>query len=481
MNINFTSDIEKNYDAIILGVYENSKLSKLTENFEKKLGGIISKTIKNSKFKGNVGDVVDIFSEKIILVGLGKEAELDDIVLHKIGGIIGSHVTKEKKENVLLMLDNFADEKNFAIIYGAMLKTYRFDKYKTVDDEKKTEILFNVYSQNPKKSKDDFSDVSAVIDGVITTRDLANEPSNVLSTTALAKEAKKLSKLGIKVEVIDAKELEKMGANLILAVGAGSKNPPYIVVMKYTGNKKSKNTVALVGKGLCFDSGGISLKPSRGMDEMKSDMTGAATVIGIMESIAKRNMNINVTGVIGLAENMPDGASYKPGDIVKSLSGKTVEVLDTDAEGRLVLADCLTYTVRNIKPKFVMDFATLTGAVMVALGEETTGIFSNDEKLVDMVKTASQKTGEDVWQLPLGKKFADMIKSDIADVKNLGAPERYAGSITAAEFLKVFVEGTPWIHFDIAGTAWVNKENDIAPKGMSGVCVALINKLFENL
>ena len=480
MEIKFTSEINKNYDIIVLGVYEGGKLSKLAEKFEKKLGGVISKTIKNSGFNGKVGEFIDVFSENIMLIGLGNELKLNEITFYKIGGVIGSHISKLKKKNAFLMIDNFDDRKNFAIIYGAVLKSYKFDKYKTVDSEK-AEILLNVYSQNPKKSQDDFSQVKAIIDGVITTRNLANEPANVLSTTAFVKEAKKLSKLGVKIEVFDEKELKKMGANLILAVGAGSVNPPYMVVMKYTGNKKSKNTVALVGKGLCFDSGGICIKPSKGMDEMKSDMTGAATVVGIMESVAKRNMPVNVVGVIGLAENMPDGASYKPGDIIKSLSGKTVEVLDTDAEGRLVLADCITYTARNIKPQFMIDFATLTGAIIVALGEETTGLFSNDEKLVERIKIAAEKSGEDVWQLPMGKKFADMVKSDIADIKNLGEPSRHAGSITAAEFLKFFAEDIPWAHLDIAGTAWTTKGNDISSKGMTGVGVNLVNKLLEEI
>ena len=480
MNIKFTSDINKNYDVKILGVFDEKKFSKLTEKFDKNLNGLIARSIENSNFTGKVGDVIDIFSENIMLVGLGKQTEFDDKKLHKIGGIISSHLLKIKKENVLLMLDNFEDRKNFAIIYGAILKAYKFDKYKTSEKDK-NEIVFNVYSQNPKKSGEDFKDVMAVIDGVITTRDLANEPSNVLNTTAFVKEAKKLSKFGIKIEVLDENNLKKIGANLILAVGAGSKNPPYIVVMKYAGNKKSKNTIALVGKGLCFDSGGICIKPSKGMDEMKSDMTGAATVIGIMESIAKRKLPVNVVGIIGLAENMPDGASYKPGDVIKSLSGKTVEVLDTDAEGRLVLADCLTYAVKKCNPQFIIDFATLTGAIIVALGDETTGLFSNNEKLVMDIKVASEESCEDVWQLPMGKKFADMIKSDIADVKNLGEPSRHAGSITAAEFLKFFVEDVPWAHLDIAGTAWTVKENDIAPKGMTGVGVALVNKMLEKM
>lgn len=476
MNTKFTSDIKKNYDITVLGVYKNNKLSQPTTKFDGERNDIISTSIKNSKFDGDIGKSLFIYSEKLLLIGLGEQKNLDNLALQKIGGKIGSLLKSEKLENAFVMLDNFSDEKLFNLAYGANLKTYEFNKYKS--EAKEHKLTLNFYSENPQKSEGDFLKTQSIIDGVITTRNLANEPSNILTTTEFVKQTKKLSKLGVKIEVIDEAELKKMGANLILAVGSGSSHPPYIVVMKYTGNKKSKNKIALIGKGLCFDSGGISLKPSKGMDEMKSDMTGAATVVGIMESLAKQKAKVNVVGIIGIAENMPDGNSYKPGDIIKSLSGKTVEVLDTDAEGRLVLADCITYTVQKIKPNLMIDFATLTGAIIVALGDETTGLFTNNEKLAKQLTEAGQKTGEEVWQLPMGKKYKKMIESDIADMKNLGTPLRSAGSITAAEFLDNFTDGTSWAHLDIAGTAWTTG-NDIAPKGMTGVGINLINEFIE--
>ena len=478
MDIKFTSEIKGNYDLTVVGVYEGNKFSQPATKLDKTNNGVIVKTIKNSNFNGKLGEIIPVFSDKILIIGLGKQSEFERLNLQKIGGKIGMFLEKYKQEKALVMLDVLPTEKLNYIAYGAKLKTYKFDKYKSDKKEVKTTLF--MYTENPIKVEKEFANTSAIIDGIFTTRNLANEPSNIMTTTQMTREAQKLSKLGVKVEILDEKELKKMGANLILAVGQGSKNPTYMAVMKYTGNKKSKNKIALVGKGLCFDSGGISIKPSKGMDEMKSDMTGAATVIGIMESLAKQKVKINVVGVIGLAENMPDGASYKPGDILTSLNGKTVEVLDTDAEGRLVLGDCLAYTVKKIKPDFVIDFAALTGAIIVALGEETTGLFSNSDKLAEQLFEAGKKTGEEVWRLPMGKKFHDMISSEIADMTNLGRPSRTAGSITAAEFLKNFVEDTPWVHLDIAGTAWATSDNDISPKGMSGVGVNLINEFINN-
>lgn len=479
MNIIFTEKIKDNYDCTILGVYENNNMSQPASKFDKELKGIISKSIKNSSFTGKIGDILTIHSEKIMIVGLGKSNELTPLLLNKIGGIIGQEIQHEKFSSSLLLIDNLSDEKIYEIIYGAKLKTYKFDKYITKDKKSFNCTLF-IHTENPKKTKENFEYINAIIDGVITTRNLATEPSNVLTTTEFTKQVKYLSKLGISMEIIDEKELKKMGANLILAVSQGSKYPPYMIVMKYKGNKKSKNTIALVGKGLCFDSGGISIKPSANMDEMKSDMTGAATVVGIMEMLAKQKSKINVTGIIGLAENMPDGASYKPGDILKSLSGQTVEVLNTDAEGRLVLADCITYANEKIKPTAIIDFATLTGAIMIALGEYKAGLFTNSENLASKLITAGNESGDELWQFPLSKKYNEMLSSPVADMANISHPDRLAGSITAAEFLHNFAGDTPWAHIDIAGTAWTTSGNDISPKGLTGFGVRLINDFLKN-
>lgn len=481
MQIEFTEKIKSDYDYTILGVYEDKTLSQTTKKYDKELKGIITKSIENSKFKGIIGDKLIIHSEKIILIGMGKLKDLNNLEYEKIGGIIGKILVEEEAENSLLLLDILDDEKKYEIALGAVLKTYRFDKYKNEKSNKKENKLY-IHTENPMKSKNDYENTKAIIDGIITTRNLANEPSNFLTTTQFIKESEKLSKLGIKIEIIEEKQLKKMGANLILAVNQGSNNPAYILTLKYTGNKKSKNTIALIGKGLCFDSGGISIKPSKNMDEMKSDMTGGATVLGIMEMVAKQKLNKNIIGIIGLAENMPDGHSYKPGDIIKSLSGKTVEVLNTDAEGRLVLADCLTYAQKEYKPEIIIDMATLTGGVVVALGEEYAGLFSNDEKLSKDLIESGKRSGDKVWELPLSKEYNEMIKSEIADMKNLGQPESYAQSITAAEFLHNFIENeTKWAHIDIAGTAWCNKEKSISPIGLTGFGVKLINEYLKKI
>ena len=481
MQIIFTEKIKNNYDLTILGIYEENKFSQSTTKFDKESKGIISKSIKNSTFKGKIGDTLLINSEKILLIGLGNSNNLDTLHLNKIGGIIGKTIEKEKIKNALLYLDNLNDEKNFEISFGAKLKTYKFDKYITKDTkEKQPEINLYIHSENPKKAQNDFSNTNAIIDGIITTRNLATEPSNILTTTEFANTTKKLSKLGIKVEIIDEKELKKMGANLILAVGQGSKHPSYIAIMKYTGNKKSKNAIALIGKGLCFDSGGISIKPSAHMDEMKTDMTGAATILGIMEMLAKQKYKNNVIGIIGIAENMPDGNSYKPGDIIKSLSGQTVEILNTDAEGRLVLADCITYAKNKFNPDLIIDFATLTGAILIALGEYKAGLFTNSDKLAKELFEAGEKSNDKLWQFPLSKKYNEMLSSPVADMANISHPDRLAGSITAAEFLHNFANDTPWAHIDIAGTSWVSSETETSPKGATGFGVRLIYEFLKN-
>ena len=480
MKIEFTEKLKQNYNYTLLGIYENNKLPSNTLKYDKELNGIITKSITNSNFKGNIGEHLIIHSEKIILIGLGNQKKLTNLSFEKIGGKIGKLLTKEQVKTALLYLDNFDDEKLYEIILGAVLKTYTFDKYKTQKEYNDTTLY--IHTENPIKAKENFNNTKAIIDGITTTRNLANEPSNILTTTKFTIEAKKLSKLGIKIEILDEKALKKMGANLILSVGQGSKYPPYIITMQYTGNKKSKDYIALIGKGLCFDSGGISIKPSAHMDEMKSDMTGGATILGIMEMIAKQKSNKNIIGVIGLAENMPDGNSYKPGDIIKSLSGKTVEVLNTDAEGRLVLADCITYTQNKYHPTTIIDFATLTGAIIIALGEQKAGLFTNSSSLAKQLLESGERTGDELWQLPLSKTYNDMLKSSVADMINTSKPERQAGSITAAEFLHNFVdEKIKWAHIDIAGTAWTTKGTDTSPAGLTGFGVKLINDYLKEV
>jgi len=309
---------------------------------------------------------------------------------------------------------------------------------------------------------------------------LVSEPPNVLTPKAYVQEIKKLSKIGLKVKVYNEKQMKKLGLNALLGVGQGSVNESYLVAIEWNGKNKSKDKpLAFVGKGVCFDTGGISLKPARFMEEMKYDMAGSAVVVGLLKSLALRKAKINAVGVVGLVENMPGGNAQRPGDIVKSFSGKTIEILNTDAEGRLVLADALSFTEKKYKPKFIIDLATLTGAIIVSLGEEYAGLFSNDDDLSDKVFTASKIVNEKVWKLPLHKNYDKLMNSTVADMQNINYSGG-AGSITAAQFLQRFIlKKTPWAHLDIAGMAFSKKAANLNPSGATGFGVRLLNTLIK--
>jgi leucyl aminopeptidase len=316
-------------------------------------------------------------------------------------------------------------------------------------------------------------------------RDLVNEPPNVLYPAEFAKRARALTKLGVKVEVLSEAQMKKLGMNTLLAVGQGSAQASQLVVMRWSGAKKGKSEsrtagpVAFVGKGVCFDSGGLSLKPANTMAGMKGDMGGAAAVVGLMHALAKRKASVDAVGVVGLVENMPDGMAMRPDDVVTTMSGQTVEVLNTDAEGRLVLADALWYTQKRFKPRFMVNLATLTGAIIVSLGNENAGLFSNNDELAARIRAAGQKEGENVWRLPLGAAYDRLLKSKIADMKNIGGPG--AGSITAAQFLQRFVNKVPWAHLDIAGVAWQDNEQKLKiPSWGTGWGVRLLNRLIAD-
>jgi leucyl aminopeptidase len=316
----------------------------------------------------------------------------------------------------------------------------------------------------------------AIAVGVINARDLVNEPPNVLFPVEFARRASQLKKLGVSVEVLDVKAMTKLGMGALLGVGQGSAHESRTVIMRWNGGKKSEEPVAIIGKGVCFDSGGVSIKPAASMEDMKGDMAGAACVVGLMHALAARKAKVNVVGAIGVVENMPSGTAQRPGDIVKSMSGQTIEIINTDAEGRLVLADVLWYVKDRFKPKFMIDLATLTGAIMVSLGQEYAGLFSNDDKLSKRLVQTGEETGERVWRMPLGPEFDKMIDSKFADMKNTGS--RYGGSITAAQFLQRFVDKTPWAHLDIAGTAMGVQPSDINQSWGPGWGVRLLDRLI---
>jgi len=315
--------------------------------------------------------------------------------------------------------------------------------------------------------------------GVALTRDLVTTPPNILNPSNFSNEIKKLSKFGLKVEILDEKKLKKIGMNALLGVGQGSANKSYVAIMKWNGGKKNSKPLSFIGKGVCFDTGGISLKPARFMEEMKYDMAGAGTVTGLMKTLALRKAKINAIGVVGLVENMPDGNAQRPGDVVKSYSGKTIEIFNTDAEGRLVLADLISYTEKRFKPKFMINLATLTGAIIISLGNEYAGLFSNNDQLAERINNIGYKDNEKAWRLPLNKNFDSLIDSQIADVQNINYSGG-AGSITAAQFLQRFVlNNTPWAHLDIAGMAWSKKNTKTIPIGATGYGVKLLNRLVE--
>jgi leucyl aminopeptidase len=364
------------------------------------------------------------------------------------------------------------------IALGARLRGYAFERYKTKrkeDEERADEVKLTVAVASVAAVEKAFAAREAVASGVIIARDLVNEPSNVLYPEEFARRSGNLKKLGVAVEVLDIKDMKKLGMNALLGVGQGSEHESRTVIMRWDGGKRGAAPVAFIGKGVCFDTGGISIKPAGGMEDMKGDMAGAACVVGLMHALAARKAKVNAVGAIGLVENMPDGRAQRPGDIVTTMSGQTIEIINTDAEGRLVLADVLHYVNKRFKPKFMVDLATLTGAIMVALGQEYAGLFANDDKLAERLVKAGQETGERVWRMPLGPEYDKMIDSKFADMKNTGG--RHGGSITAAQLLQRFVDKTPWAHLDIAGTGMGSPQTDINKSWGSGFGVRLLDRL----
>jgi leucyl aminopeptidase len=364
-------------------------------------------------------------------------------------------------------------------VHGAQLKSYNFDIYKTSNNKNKKdkEFILNVFQNKIEKNLQ--INLNALLEGTYFSRDLVSEPGNILTPDEYAKRLLKLKKHGLKITVYDEKKLKKLGMNALLGVGQGSVCGSYLVTIEWNGLKNNSKPLAFIGKGVCFDTGGISLKPARFMEEMTYDMAGSAVVAGLMKNFALRKAKINAVGVVGLVENMPGGNAQRPGDIVKSYSGKTIEILNTDAEGRLVLADALTFTEKKFKPNFIVDLATLTGAIIVCLGEEYAGLFSNNDNLSKKIIDAGNKVDEKVWRMPLHKNYDKLMNSKIADVQNINYSGG-AGSITAAQFLQRFIiNKTPWAHLDIAGMAFSKKAANINPRGATGYGVRLLNKLVE--
>ena len=482
-------------DCVALWCFEKELLNPIIKQTDKQLKGVIRQFVKEKTFEGKLNQTSFIYSlgrlnvGKVVLIGLGKKK---DMTLDKLRQASATIAKIAEAKGIKKLMTNLPDLKikgittsdiAQAIGEGAILSLYKFNQYKSEKNgtEKKVSelILLSEEEKNIKHLKSGVDKAKKISAAVYFTRDLINHPGNTATPTFLAEQAKKMAKkCNISCKILNKPDMEKLGMGALLGVAKGSHQPPKFIVLEYRGARKKKETVVLVGKGLTFDSGGISLKPGQGMEEMKTDMSGGAGMMGAIMAAASLKLPVNIVTLVPATENMPGGSAIKPGDVLKTMSGKTIEVVNTDAEGRLILADALTYA-EKYKPKAVIDMATLTGACVIALGHHATGLLGNDEKLINSVKKAGELTGERVWQLPLWEEYDELIKSDIADVKNIGG--RGAGTITAAGLLKKFTSKYPWAHLDIAGTAWSTKPNPYVPKGAVGIGIRMIVQYLRTL
>jgi len=478
VQINYKNKFTKKETSnLVLFVDEKFNISTLKKHILSSEYSYILDLVKTKDRKKKIVTFDINSKKKIILVAFKNKLTNSDA--ENLGAKFYDLFKDSKSHNYNINTDTVPNSyKNFIgyFLHGIKLKSYHFDKYKT---KKKTKNISLSLSGKNQPSKKDQIKFSAIENGSFVTRDLVSEPGNVLHPDEYARRLNLLKKDGLKVNIYDEKKLKKLGMNTLLGVGQGSIRGSYLVTMEWNGLKNNSKPLAFVGKGVCFDTGGISLKPAKFMEDMTYDMAGSAVVVGLMKSLALRKAKINAVGVVGLVENMPGGNAQRPGDIVKSYSGKTVEILNTDAEGRLVLADALTYTEKKFKPKFIIDLATLTGAIIVSLGSEYAGLFSNDDKLSKQLINVGEKVEEKVWRMPLNKNFDKLINSKNADMQNINYVGG-AGSTTAAQFLQRFIlNNTPWAHLDIAGMAFSKYGGALNSSGATGYGVRLLNKLIE--
>ena len=473
---------EKQRDSIKLKdneinvLFYSEKNILLSENFnsQKDLLNLFKKIINDDS-----SNTILVRSEKgnfLLVKRKTLDKDLTYKYLEELGGRIYNKIKPLGSSQAKIYENNISINERLAL--GILLSSYKFENYKKNKIKQITNLKNVVFVCNePNKNLNKISEIQNLAKGVFTARDLVWQPPNILYPSSFADECKKLKKIGVKVTIYNEKQLQKIGMDALLAVGRGSRKDSQVVVMEWSGGKKTNKPMAFIGKGVCFDSGGLSLKPAKSMEDMKWDMGGAATVTGIIEAAALSKLKYNLIGVIGLVENMPDGDAQRPGDVVKSYSGQTIEVLNTDAEGRLVLADILSWTEKKYKPKFMINFATLTGAMIVALGNIRAGLFSNDKEISEAIFNSGEITGEKVWAMPLDDDYDQLIKTEIADMKNIGGPG--AGSITAGCFLKRHIEKTPWAHLDIAGVTWQNKSTPSIPSGGVGWGVRMLYHLIK--
>jgi leucyl aminopeptidase len=451
---------------------------------------LIARAAEADGFTGKSGTALDVIApaglkvSRLVIIGCGKVSDLKEKDFLKLGGIAaGKAPAAAKQATIVAELPDAAmsPEAVAGLAIGATLRSYSFDRYKTKKKEgedKPAALDLVIAVANPAAAKRAWAHSEGLAEGVVWARDLVNEPANVLYPEEFARRTTALRKLGVLVEVLDVKAMKRLGMNALLGVGQGSVHESRVVIMRWNGGKRGAVPISFIGKGVCFDTGGISIKPAGGMEDMKGDMAGAAAVVGLMHALASRKAKANVIGAIGIVENMPDGNAQRPGDIVKTMSGQTIEIINTDAEGRLVLADVLHYVSTKYKPQFMIDLATLTGAIMVALGQEFAGLFATDDKLAERLAAAGEATGERVWRMPLAPEYDKMIDSKFADMKNTGG--RHGGAITAAQLLARFVGKTPWAHLDIAATALGSPQSDISKGWTSGWGVRLLDQFVRD-
>jgi len=462
--------------------------------------GLVARAAKAERFTGKSGASLDLIMpegltvSRLAVIGVGKVAELTAKDFLKLGGMaLGKLPAAATDGTIFADLPGAAKggaksgpmtaEQAADLALGARLRAYKFDRYKTKkkdDDTTAARRTVTIATADVTAARKAFAARDTTADGIELARDLVNEPANVLYPDEFARRTLALKKLGVAVEVFDVKAMKKLGMNALLGVSQGSAHDGRMVVMRWNGGKKNDAPLAFIGKGVCFDTGGISIKPAAGMEDMKGDMAGAACVVGLMHALAARKAKVNAVGLIGCVENMPDGNAQRPGDIVKSMSGQTIEIINTDAEGRLVLADVLWYAAKRFKPKFMIDLATLTGAIIVALGQEYAGMFTNNDELSHRLHLSGEATGELVWRMPLNPAYDKMLDSKFADMKHTGG-SRWGGAITAAQFIQRFVaDKTPWVHLDIAGTGFDSRLTDINKSWGSGWGVRLLDKLVAD-
>ena len=483
-----------NVDALAVAVFKDEKPAAAElKDLDKLTGGLVSALIKAGEFKGEQGDTAlvrfapngSVKASRLLLVGVGEKADYKASDVATVSGTATRFLRKRNLKSFALLPRCDADARDVAqnAMQGFVTSQYELDKYKTREKNEKAvdTFILCIDGAKPADLKDGLSRGQVIGESMNFTRDLANEPPNILTPTEMAKRAQDMAKeVGLKCEVLDEAKMKKMGMNSLLSVSAGSSQPAKLITLRYTPTKntgKKGELLGLVGKGITFDTGGISIKPAENMDAMKYDMTGGATVLGTMRAIALLKPTIPVIGVVAAVENMPGGNATRPSDVVKAMNGKTVEILNTDAEGRLILADAVHYTETQGATRIV-DMATLTGAVIVALGDLNTGVLGNDQAFVNEVIECAKEAGEEFWQLPVGRDYSKLIKSDIADIKNIG-PRGKAGTIIGAVFIQEFVDKAKWAHLDIAGTDWADSVKPHQAKGPTAVAVRALLKLVE--